>query len=165
MALRSLMADTAPLKHDDFRHLWLANIVTVIGAQLNILAVPAQIYAITGSSGYVGLSGLFGLVPLVIFGLYGGALADAMDRRILLHITTIGMIVSAAGFWAQAAMGLNNVWLILSLFAVQQAFFAINQPTRTTIIPKLVGKENIAAAVSLNTVSYTHLTLPTKRIV
>lgn len=150
MALRSLMADTAPLKHDDFRHLWLANIVTVIGAQLNILAVPAQIYAVTGSSGYVGLSGLFGLVPLVIFGLYGGALADAMDRRILLHITTIGMIVSAAGFWAQAAMGLNNVWLILSLFAVQQAFFAINQPTRTAIIPKLVGKENIAAAVSLN---------------
>ena len=150
MALRSLMADTAPLKHDDFRHLWLANIVTVIGAQLNILAVPAQIYTVTGSSGYVGLSGLFGLVPLVIFGLYGGALADAMDRRILLHITTIGMIVSAAGFWAQAAMGLNNVWLILSLFAVQQAFFAINQPTRTAIIPKLVGKENIAAAVSLN---------------
>lgn len=150
MALRSLVADTTPLKNDDFRHLWVANIVTVIGAQLNILAVPAQIYTITGSSGYVGLSGLFGLVPLVIFGLYGGALADHMDRRVLLHITTIGMIASAAGFWAQATLGVNNVWLILSLFSVQQAFFAINQPTRTAIIPKLVGRENIAAAVSLN---------------
>lgn len=150
MALRSLFADTTPLKHADFRHLWVANIVTVIGAQLNILAVPAQLYAITGSSGYVGLAGLFGLVPLVIFGLYGGALADVMDRRILLHITTIGMIATAAGFWIQAAMGMNNVWLILSLFAVQQAFFAINQPTRTAVIPALVGKENIAAAVSLN---------------
>lgn len=98
MAVRSLLADTTPLKHDDFRRLWVANIVTVIGAQLNILAVPAQIYVITGSSGYVGLSGLFGLVPLIIFGLYGGSLADVMDRRILLHITTIGMIVTAAGF-------------------------------------------------------------------
>ena len=150
MAVRSLLADTPPLKHDDFRRLWVANIVTVIGAQLNILAVPAQIYVITRSSGYVGLSGLFGLVPLIIFGLYGGSLADVMDRRILLHITTIGMIVTAAGFWLQAAFSMNNVWLILSLFALQQAFFAINQPTRTTIIPKLVGKENIAPAVSLN---------------
>lgn len=150
MPLRSLLADTTPLKHVDFRRLWTANIVTVIGAQLNIIAVPAQIYVVTGSSAYVGLAGLFGLVPLVVFGLYGGAMADAMDRRILLHITTIGMIASAAGFWIQAATGADNVWLILTLFAVQQAFFAVNQPTRTAIIPKLVGRENIAAATSLN---------------
>ena len=76
-----LLADTAPLKDLDFRRLWLANIVTVIGAQLTIVAVPAQIYLITGSSAYVGLTGVFGLVPLVVFGLWGGALADAMDRR------------------------------------------------------------------------------------
>ncbi|HIW94899.1 MAG TPA: MFS transporter [Candidatus Corynebacterium gallistercoris] len=150
MPLRSLLADTTPLKHVDFRRLWTANIVTVIGAQLNIIAVPAQIYVITGSSAYVGLVGLFGLVPLVIFGLYGGAVADAVDRRILLHVTTIGMIATAAGFWAQAATGMDNVWLILALFAVQQGFFAVNQPTRTAIIPKLVGRKNIAAATSLN---------------
>lgn len=150
MALRNLFADTTPLKFVDYRRLWTANIVTVIGAQLNILAVPAQIYAITGSSSYVGLSGFFGLIPLIVFGLYGGSLADAMNRRTLLHITTTGMIVTAAGFWLQAALGVDNVWLILSLFAVQQAFFAVNQPTRTAIIPKLVGRENIAAATSLN---------------
>lgn len=150
MAFRSLMADTTALKHRDFRHLWIANIITVIGAQLNILAVPAQLYAITGNSGYVGLSGLFGLVPLVVFGLYGGALADIMDRRILLLITTSGLILSGAGFWLQAATQTNNVWLILSLLAIQQAFFAINQPTRTAIIPKLVGTANIASATSLN---------------
>ncbi|CAM3000276.1 MFS transporter [Corynebacterium falsenii] len=150
MSMRSLLADITPLRHVDFRRLWTANIVTVIGAQLNIIAVPAQIYVITGSSAYVGLAGLFGLVPLVIFGLYGGSLADHMDRRLLLHITTFGLIATAAGFWAQAAAGVDNVWVILSLFSVQQAFFAINQPTRTAIIPKLVGKDNIAAATSLN---------------
>ena len=78
------MADTRPLSSEHFRRLWLANIVTVVGAQLTVVAVPAQIYEITGSSAYVGLTGLFGLVPLVIFGLYGGALADVMDRRTLL---------------------------------------------------------------------------------
>lgn len=56
----------------DFRRLWTANIITVIGAQLTVVAVPAQIYHLTGSSGWVGLSGLFGLVPLIVFGLWVG---------------------------------------------------------------------------------------------
>ena len=82
--IRGLVADTRPLRNDHFRRLWLANIVTVVGAQLTVVAVPAQIYAETGSSAYVGLTGLFGLVPLVVFGLWGGALADAFDRRTIL---------------------------------------------------------------------------------
>ena len=102
--LREVLADTRPLRNDHFRRLWLANIVTVIGAQLTIVAVPAQIYAMTGSSAYVGLTGLFGLVPLVVFGLWGGALADAMDRRLLLVVTTVGLILTSAAFWAQAAV-------------------------------------------------------------
>ena len=102
-ALRGLLADTRPLANPHFRRLWLANIVTVVGAQLTVVAVPAQIYADTGSSAYVGLTGVFGLVPLVVFGLWGGALADAMDRRTLLVITTVGLIVTSALFWAQAA--------------------------------------------------------------
>ena len=115
--LREVLADTRPLRNDHFRRLWLANIVTVIGAQLTIVAVPAQIYAMTGSSAYVGLTGLFGLVPLVVFGLWGGALADAMDRRLLLVVTTVGLILTSAAFWAQAASGLANVWPLLGLDA------------------------------------------------
>ncbi|WP_420097976.1 MFS transporter [Corynebacterium sp.] len=149
-ALRSILADTTPLQSPHFRRLWTANIITVIGAQLNVIVVPAQIYAITGSSGYVGLAGAFGLVPLIIFGLYGGALADMMDRRRLLMITTVGLIVTAGAFWAQAAAGVDNVWLLLSIFALQQAFFAVNQPTRTAITARIVPDGSIAAAVSLN---------------
>ena len=148
--LRSLLADTTPLEHPHFRRLWTANIITVIGAQLNIIVVPYQIYDITDSSAYVGLAGAFGLVPLVIFGLYGGALSDRMDRTKLLRITTVGMIVSALAFWAQAASGLDNVWLLLSVFALQQAFFAVNQPTRTTVIARIVPVGKIGAATSLN---------------
>lgn len=148
--LRGLVADTRPLRNDHFRRLWLANIITVIGAQLTIVAVPAQIYADTGSSAYVGLTGLFGLVPLVVFGLYGGALADHFDRRSILVVTTLGLIGTSALFFVQAAAGSTNVWLLLSLFAVQQAFFAVNQPTRSALLPKLVGPELLPAANSLN---------------
>jgi MFS family permease len=145
-----LFADTRPLRNEHFRRLWVANIVTVIGAQLTVVAVPAQIYAMTGSSAYVGLTGVFGLVPLIVFGLWGGALADAMDRRTLLMITTIGLIATSGCFWVQAALGLENVWLLLGLFAVQQAFFAINQPTRSAVLPKLLPAYLLPSANSLN---------------
>lgn len=147
---KRLLADTRPLANPHFKRLWRANIVTVIGAQLTVVAVPAQIYAMTGSSAYVGLTGVFGLVPLVVFGLWGGALADVFDRRTLLLITTLGLIATSAGFWLQAALGAEDVWLLLSLFAVQQAFFAVNQPTRSALLPRIIDKELLPAANSLN---------------
>ncbi len=88
MGVRAFLADTTPLANAPFRRLWTANIITVVGAQLTVVAVPAQIYAITRSSAYVGLTGLFGLVPLIVFGLWGGALADHADRRSILRVTT-----------------------------------------------------------------------------
>ncbi|MEU6561357.1 MFS transporter [Nocardia nova] len=145
-----VLADVAPLRNLDYRRLWVTNIVTVIGAQLSVVAVPQQIFQITGSSGYVGLAGVFGLVPLIVFGLWGGAVADVMDRRTLLLITSVGTGLTSVAFWLQAAAGVNNVWLVLGLFAVQQAFFAMNQPTRAAIIPRLLPGELLPAANSLN---------------
>jgi MFS family permease len=144
------MADTRPLQNPHFRRLWVANIVTVVGAQLTVVAVPAQIYAQTHSSAYVGLTGVFGLVPLVVFGLWGGALADVVDRRTLLICTTLGMIGTSALFWLQAWSGSTNVWLLLGLFSVQQAFFAVNQPTRSAVLPRLLPLNLLPAANSLN---------------
>jgi MFS family permease len=151
VGVRALLADTAPLANAPFRRLWTANIVTVIGAQLTVVAVPAQIYEITGSSAYVGLTGVFGLVPLVVFGLWGGALADVFDRRTILRATTVGLILTSACFWAQAALGLDDVWVLLGVFAVQQAFFAVNQPTRSAVLPRLLSTELLPAANALNT--------------
>ncbi|MEV4127578.1 MFS transporter [Nocardia sp. NPDC049707] len=145
-----LLADTTPLRYPDFRRLWTSNIVTVIGSQLAVVAVPQQIFEITGSSGYVGLAGLFGLIPLIVFGLWGGALADVMDRRKLMLITNCGTGVTALAFWVQAAAGFDNVWIVLGLFAVQQAFFAVNQPTRSAAIPRLLPTEHLAAASALS---------------
>ncbi len=146
----ALLADTRPLRNAHFRRLWTANIVTVVGAQLTVVAVPAQIYMQTGSSAYVGLTGVFGLVPLVVFGLWGGALADVFDRRTLLICTTFGMIGTSTLFWLQAWAGSTNVWLLLGLFSVQQAFFAVNQPTRSAVLPRLLPLNLLPAANSLN---------------
>ena len=148
--MRRLFADTTPLRTPDFRRLWLAGIVTVIGANLTIFAVPVQLYALTQNSAYVGLSGLFALVPLVVFGLLGGAWADAMDRRLLLIIASCGLAVASVLLWLQAAMALNNVWVVLCLLSVQQAFYAINQPTRSAAIPRMLPGDQLPAANSLN---------------
>lgn len=144
-----LFADTTPLRSPDFRRLWVAGIPTVIGANLTIFAVPVQIYALTGSSAYVGLAGLFALVPLVVFGLLGGAWADAMDRRTLLIIASCGLGLASLLLWVQAVLG-GGVWLVLCLLSVQQAFYAINAPTRSAAIPRMVAGGDLPAANSLN---------------
>jgi MFS family permease len=146
----SLLADTTPLRTPDFRRLWLAGVVTVIGANLTIFAVPVQVYPLTRNSAYVGLSGLFALAPLVVFGLWGGAWADAMDRRILLIIASCGLAVASLLLWAQAALAVDNVWVVLPLLSVQQAFFAINSPTRSAAIPRMLPNDQLPAANSLN---------------
>ena len=106
----------------------------MIGAQLTVVAVPTQIFALTGSSAYVGLTGLFGLVPLVVFGLWGGAIADAMDRRTLLLISGAGIAAMSLALWVTAASGAGGIWVVLVLFAVQSALLAINQPARSAVI-------------------------------
>jgi MFS family permease len=145
-----LFADTTPLRQRDFRRLWWAGIPTVIGANLTIFAVPVQLYALTQNSAYVGLAGVFALAPLVVFGLLGGAWADAMDRRTLLIIGSLGLAFGSILLWVQAAMALNNVWVVLGLLSVQQAFYAVNSPTRSAAIPRMVPEDQLPAANSLN---------------
>ena len=152
--MRRLFADLTPLRTRDYRLLWLAGIPTMIGGNLTIFAVPVQLYALTQNSAYVGLSGVFALVPLIVFGLWGGALADHMDRRTLLIITSCGLAVASVFLWLQAALALNNVWVVLCLLSVQQAFYAINSPTRSAAIPRIVPPEQLPAANSLNTTVY-----------
>jgi MFS family permease len=152
--VRRFFADLTPLRTRDFRRLWVAGIPTVIGGNLTIFAVPVQLYALTQNSAYVGLSGIFALVPLIVFGLWGGALADHMDRRVLLIITSCGLAVSSIFLWLQAAFSLDNVWAVLCLLSVQQAFYAINSPTRSAAIPRIVPPEQLPAANSLNTTVY-----------
>jgi len=148
--LRGALADTRPLNTLEFRRLWSAGVITTIGAQMTVVAVPVQIYTLTHSSAYVGLTGLFGLVPLVVFGLWGGAIADAMDRRTLLLASGAGISLMSLALWVVAASGVGSVWLVLCLFAVQHGLLAINQPTRSAALPRILPSNELPAANALN---------------
>jgi MFS family permease len=147
--LRRIGPDTRPLSVPAYRRLFLGQVTTVIGAMLTTVAVQQQIYDITGSSAWVGIASLVALVPLVVFGLIGGAIADTYDRRKLLMITSVGIAVTSVGLWLGALSGSESVWLVLGLLAVQQGFFAVNQPTRSAIIPRIVPIDMVPAANAL----------------
>ncbi|WP_425836574.1 MFS transporter [Streptomyces fractus] len=141
--------DTRPLRIPAYRRLWSSTIVTAVGSQLTAVAVPKQIYDITGSSAWVGAASMAGLVPLVVFALWGGAIADHMDRRKLLLITNSGIAVTSVLFWLQAISGLDSVVVLMVLLAVQQAFWGLNAPARNASIARLVPENQLAAANAL----------------
>ena len=119
-----------------------------------LVAVSLQVYALTGSSFAVGLLGLFALVPLVLAGLYGGAVADSRDRRKVALASSTVLWLSTAAIAAQAWAGLDNVWVLYALVAVHSGAGGINQPARGAIIPKLVGAKLLPAANSLSMVTF-----------
>ncbi|WP_189857222.1 MFS transporter [Streptomyces poonensis] len=141
--------DTRPLRRPAYRRLWTSTIVTAVGSQLTAVAVPKQIYDITGSSAWVGYASLAGLLPLMVFALWGGAIADTMDRRRLLLITNTGIAVTSLLFWVQAVAGLDSVPVLMVLLALQQAFFGLNSPARTASIARLVPAGELTAANAL----------------
>jgi MFS family permease len=141
--------DTRPLRRPAYRRLWSSTIVTAVGSQLTAVAVPKQIYDITHSSAWVGAASLAGLLPLVVFALWGGAVADSMDRRKLLLITNSGIAVTSVLFWLQAATGLESVAVLMVLLAVQQAFWGLNAPARNASIARLVPADELTAANAL----------------
>ncbi|MFF7930312.1 MFS transporter [Streptomyces sp. NPDC007940] len=141
--------DTRPLRIPAYRRLWSSTIVTAVGSQLTAVAVPKQIYDITGSSAWVGAASMAGLLPLIVFALWGGAIADTMDRRKLLLITNTGIAVTSVLFWLQAVSGLDSVALLMVLLAVQQAFWGLNSPARNASIARLVPGDQLPAANAL----------------
>jgi MFS family permease len=147
---RRFAIDTRPLRVPDFRLLWVSTAITAVGSQLTTVAVPKQVFDITGSSAYVGLTGAFGLVPLLVFGLWGGAIADAVDRRTVMLVSNAAIALTSVAFWVQAALGMRDVWLVLVLLAVQQAFVAINLPTRTAAVARLVPLSLLPSATALS---------------
>ena len=150
--LRRLAIDTTPLRHPAYRRLFVGNGVSFVGFQITAVAVPVQVYDISRSSFWVGMVGLVGLVPLIVFGLWGGAVADAVDRRLLLLASSTVTFVVTVALLAQALLQLGNLALILVLVGMQSAAFAVSSPTRNAIIPRLLRRELVPAA---NTLSFT----------
>lgn len=152
---RSVVTDVRPLQVSaPYRRLFFGNTVAQLGQQMTNVVVAIQVYALTGSSFYVGLVGAFGLVPLVVLGLYGGAIADAVDRRTLALVASAGLWAVSIALALQAFLGNRSVWVLYACLAVQSAFYAVNNPARSAMVPRLLGKELIPAAAALNMASF-----------
>ena len=152
---RGLLTDIRPLQVSPaYRRLFFGNAIGQLGQQMTNVAVAIQVYALTESSFYVGLVGLFGLGPLVVFGLYGGAIADAMDRRTLALLASAGLWGVSILLAVQALLGIDDVWLLYALVAVQSAFYALNNPARGAIVPRLLEAKLLPAASALNMATF-----------
>ncbi len=152
--LRRLLADLTPLRSSaDYRRLWFGNTVSWMGAQMTALAVSLQVFAITHSSFAVGLVGLFSLVPLVTFGLYGGAVADTFDRRTLGLFSASGAAVLSVVLAAAAFAHFHHVWLLYGIVALQSICFAVNSTARSSMVPRLLPNEQLPAANALNSLT------------
>ncbi|MEV0117228.1 MFS transporter [Streptomyces sp. NPDC050844] len=156
IAKRRILADLTPLRTSvDYRRLWAGNTISWIGQAMTALAVSLQVYDITHSSFSVGLVGLFSLVPLVVFGLYGGAIADTVDRRKLGLYSALGSCALSLALAAGAFAGFHHVWFLYSVVALQAVCGALNSPARTSMIPRLLPPEQLPAANALSSITTT----------
>ena len=150
-----LFADLTPLRVSaSYRRLWASLGISNIGQQMTSVAVGLQVYDMTHSSLMVGLVGLFQLVPLVGFGLYGGTLSDAFDRRKVGLLTATGLWACSVIFLTQSMLHVNSVALLYLIVAIQSAFFAVGNPARQAIIPRLVPRDLLPAANALGMVTW-----------
>jgi MFS family permease len=147
---RGAAIDLTPLRHEHFRRLWTGNSVAYVGFAVTAVAVPVQVYDITGSSFWVGLLGAVGLVPLIVFGLWGGAIADAVDRRVLLITSSLVLWACTLVLLLQALAGWANLALLLVVVAVQSAAFAVASSTRGAVLPRVLPAVDVASANTLN---------------
>ncbi|MDR1394413.1 MAG: MFS transporter [Bifidobacteriaceae bacterium] len=155
-----LLADITPLRQSaDYRRLWFGQTLANVGAMLTTTAVGLQVYDLTGSTWSVGLLGGFALAPVIIMGLYGGALVDAHDRRKVALAASCVMWLATFCIVAQAYLGLNSTWVLYGLVALQAAAASVSSPARSAIIPRLVSMELLPAANALGSMAFSLATL------
>ncbi|NMM24338.1 MAG: MFS transporter [Phycicoccus sp.] len=150
-----ILLDLAPLRASPaYRRLYTGFTLAGVGSQLTVVAIGLQVYGLTGSSFSVGLVGLFALVPIIIMGLYGGALIDAHDRRIVALVASAVMWASGILTMTQAWLGNTNPLVLYLLVAVNSAGFAVVSPARSAIYPRLLARHLLPAANALTVFAF-----------
>ncbi|WP_407992210.1 MFS transporter [Kitasatospora sp. CMC57] len=134
----------------DYRLLWSAGCVSSFGSFLTYVAVPLQIKHLTNSSFAVGLIGAFELVPLIVFGLWGGALADALDRRKLVLCSEAGLLLLSGLLLVNALLPTPVLWPIYLVSALVAALDGLQRPALDSLTPRIVPHDQLAAAFALS---------------
>ncbi len=150
-----MLVDVAPLRLDrDYRWMWAGQAVSGIGNQITRIALPYQVYVLTGST--LAIAGLTAvqLVPILVFVLGAGSLADAVDRRRLLLITQLGQAICSVALVGLALMAAPSLAAVFAVAFAASALSAIEQPARSSATPRLVPPERLPAAIALGQLNF-----------
>lgn len=152
---RSLLLDISPLKTSPaFARMWIGTTLAGLGGQLTLVTVMLHVFSLTSSTFAVSMIAVAGLLPMIIAGLYGGMLADAFDRRrvalIAATITFAATLLLATLTWAH----LETIWWLYGLSIVISMANSVGMATRSAIVPRLIPREQLAAASALNGVTF-----------
>lgn len=150
MRLPRIHTDLTALRESrELRSLVLGNVVSGIGTQASLVALPYQVYVQTKSPLLTGLLGAAELVPLIVMALLGGALADRLDRRRLLLVDQVGLVLVSASLCVAALAGEPPIWLLYVLAGLLAGFGAVQNVARTAIVPNLVAPSNLRSALAV----------------
>jgi MFS family permease len=142
--------DLTPLKkYPDFRNLWTAGLISYFGSMITYVALPFQLKELTGSYLAVGLLGVVEIVPLIIFGLYGGVLADSVDRKKMVWATEAGALVLVLVLLGNSLMGSPKTFIIYLVAAFFAVVDGLQRPSMDAMLPRLVSHEDLPAASAL----------------
>jgi MFS family permease len=145
-----MLLDVTPLRrHRDFRRLFCGQLVSTLGTMVTSVAIPYQVYELTRSSFWVGLLGTVQLVPLLLFGLWGGAYADAMDRRRLLIGSELALALGSAALALNALLPAPSVTLIFVATGFMSAVNGFHRPALESMTPRLVEPGELPATAAL----------------
>jgi MFS family permease len=142
--------DLRPLRrHRDFRALYAAQFVSFLGTMVTYVALPYQMFQLTGSSLKVGLLGLAELVPLLLTAFLGGALADTVDRRRMILATEVGLGLGSAALALAALSGKPPVWALYAVAAFMSALNGLQRPSLDAMAPRLVDPDELHSMAAL----------------
>jgi MFS family permease len=137
------------IKHRDYRLLYTGQLVSAFGSMITFVAVPYQVYELTHSSFLVGMLGAAQLVPLLLFALWGGAVADAMDRRKLLIVSELFMTVGSLVLAFNSMLASPRIWVLYVVSAAMAACNGFHRPALEATTPRLVDREDLTAVSAL----------------
>lgn len=149
------LLDLRPLgASQDFRRLWGSGLVSGLAGQMSVVAVLYQVWELTRSPVWVGTIGLVQAVPMIVLGLLGGAVADALDRRAIVVRTTALQALVAVALAVQALLDVGSLALVLTLVALQSASAALGAPARRTFVRRLLPAPLLAAGIALHMIGF-----------
>lgn len=159
-ALRRTRIDTTPLHTSrEFRLLFVGGSISRVGSMITYVCLPFQVKQLTGSFVLVGVLGLVELLPLIVFGLYGGALADAVDRRRMVLVTEVAFMLMSGVLLANALVPSPRLWPLYVFAFVSAALDGLQRPSLDAMLPRVVAHDELAAAGAINGLSMTISTM------